>query len=97
MQLHTTGHALQLSPCCHRGCDTTYPEHLPSLALGDDTAAICAGGLRDVLAWVRSALDAAATTVVGVGIYVGLTPSSGVVAAVLVPEMQQTTRYGSWW
>jgi hypothetical protein len=50
-----------------------------------------------MLAWVRSALDAAATTVVGVDIYVGLTPSSGVVAAVLVPEMQQTTRYGSGW
>jgi hypothetical protein len=79
--------------CCHN----TYPGHLPGQTLSDDAAAICAGGLGDVLAWVRSALHPAATTVVGVGICVGLTASSGVVAAVLVPELQQTTRYGSRW
>jgi hypothetical protein len=76
---------------------STNPEHSPILALGDDAAAICAGGLCDMLAGVRSASHPAATTVVGVGIYVGLTPSSGVVAAVLVPGLQHTTRYGSRW
>jgi hypothetical protein len=84
MQLHTTGHAFQPSLCCH----TTLPEHSPSLALGDDAAAICAGGLDDMLAWVRSACQTAAATVAGVDICVGLTAFSWVGAAVLVPGAQ---------
>jgi hypothetical protein len=76
---------------------STNPEHSPILALGDDAAAICAGGLCDMLAGVRNAFHPTGTTVVGVGICVGLTASSGVAAAVLVPGLQHTTRYGSRW
>jgi hypothetical protein len=68
---------------------STNPEHSPILAFGNDAAAIRAGGLCDMLGGVHSACHPAATTVAGVVSQVGLTASSGDVAAVLVPESQQ--------
>jgi hypothetical protein len=70
--------------CCH----TTLPEHSPILALGDDAAAICAGGLGDMLAWVRSACQSAATAVGDVGVQVDLTAITENTVAVLVSEGQ---------
>jgi hypothetical protein len=64
-------------------------EHSPSLTASDHTAAVCAGDAGDMLGGVHSACHPAATTVVGVVHCMGLTASSGDVAAVLVPGMKQ--------